>query len=69
MEDKMEGKVKWFNRMKEYGFITGTDGKDYFVHVKDLTEGTQLEEGSDVTFEPAEGDRGLKATKVSLKTA
>ena len=65
----MEGKVKWFNRVKEYGFITGTDGKDYFVHVKDLAEGTQLEEGSDITFEPTEGDRGLKATKVALKAA
>lgn len=63
----MEGKVKWFNRVKEYGFITGGDGKDYFVHVKDLEEGVQLEEGSDVTFEPVQGDRGLKATKVSLK--
>ena len=67
MEDKMEGKVKWFNRMKEYGFITGADGKDYFVHVKDLVEGTQLEEGNDVTFEPTEGDKGLKAAKVALK--
>lgn len=65
----MEGKVKWFNRIKEYGFISGTDGKDYFVHVKDLSEGTQLEEGNDVTFEPATGDKGLKATNVALKAA
>jgi CspA family cold shock protein len=28
----MNGKVKWFNARRGYGFITGTDGKDYFVH-------------------------------------
>jgi CspA family cold shock protein len=28
----MKGKVKFFNCEKEFGFITGEDGKDYFVH-------------------------------------
>jgi len=58
----MKGKVKWYNRMKGFGFITGEDNKDYFVHSSEI-EGI-LEEGDDVEFEPASTDRGLQAKKV-----
>ena len=33
---KMKGKVKFFNHEKEFGFIIGDDGKDYFVHKSGL---------------------------------
>ena len=33
------GKVKFFNRRKKYGFITGDDGEDYFFHESGLTDG------------------------------
>ena len=62
----MKGKVKWYNRVKEYGFITGEDNKDYFVHASDIEGDIGLDEGIDVEFELAEGDRGMKAVKVKL---
>ena len=63
----MEGKVKFFNRMKGFGFIAGDDDKEYFVHQSGLTEGTTINENDEVTFEVVEGDRGPKAEKVALK--
>lgn len=65
----MEGKVKFFNNMKEFGFITGEDGKDYYVHKSALTPGTVINENDEVSFEAVAGDRGPKAVKVSLKAA
>jgi CspA family cold shock protein len=59
-----EGTVKFFNMRKNFGFITGDDGKDYFVHTSGLAEGTSLGEGDKVSFEIVEGDKGEKAEKV-----
>ena len=63
----MEGKVKFYNEMKGFGFITAEDGKEYFVHSSGLTEGTAIHDNDDVTFEVVQGDRGPKAEKVALK--
>ena len=60
-----EGTVKFFNMRKNFGFITGDDGKDYFVHTSGLAEGTSLDEGDKVSFEVVEGDKGEKAEKVT----
>jgi len=61
---KMEGKVKWFNERKGYGFIEGEDGNDYFVH-SDAVKSGNLNDGDPVSFTPAEGDRGKKAEDVT----
>ena len=45
-----EGTVKNFNNDKGYGFITGEDGKDYFVHFSDIKEGDSLNVGDKVSF-------------------
>ncbi|MFC1741644.1 cold-shock protein [Nanoarchaeota archaeon] len=62
----MEGTVKWFNNQKAFGFITGEDGKDYFVHKNALAQGTFIRENDKVAFDPADGERGLQAQNVQL---
>ena len=63
----MEGKVKWFNGDKNFGFIEGDDGKEYFVHASALKDGARLYENDPVSFEPVEGDKGLKAEEIVVK--
>ena len=36
------GKVKFYNKEKKYGFITGDDGKDYFFHVSGVSNDIYL---------------------------
>ncbi|ADM72152.1 cold shock domain-containing protein [Paenibacillus sp. SEL3] len=63
----MQGKVKWFNAEKGYGFIETSDGGDVFVHFSAIqTEGFKtLEEGQDVEFDIVEGARGPQAANVT----
>ncbi len=65
----MNGKVKFFNQEKGFGFITADDGNDYFVHQSGLNGDIILRENDAVTFEVTEGDRGPKAVNVSLAGA
>ncbi|MBD3164598.1 cold-shock protein [Candidatus Woesearchaeota archaeon] len=60
----MKGNVKFFNRMKGFGFIAGEDGKEYFVHQTALPEGVTLDDNDEVEFDVEQGDRGPKAANV-----
>jgi len=63
----MQGKVKWFNKEKGYGFIEREDGNDVFVHFSAIQEDgfKTLYEGDDVEFEIVDGPKGLQAANVS----
>lgn len=62
----MQGKVKWFNAEKGFGFIEREDGDDVFVHFSAIQdEGFKtLDEGQEVEFDIVEGDRGPQAANV-----
>lgn len=61
-----QGRVKWFNDAKGYGFIAREDGPDVFVHYSAIEgEGFRsLTEGQNVMFEIEEGPKGLHAANV-----
>lgn len=61
-----QGKVKWFNSEKGFGFIERENGNDVFVHFSAiLGEGYKtLEEGQVINFEVEEGARGPQAANV-----
>jgi len=61
-----EGRVKWFNESKGYGFIETGKGKDVFVHYSAI-EGSgfkTLAEGDMVTFDEEKGAKGPQAVRV-----
>ena len=62
----MTGKVKWFNAAKGYGFITGDDGKEVFVHFSTIqVDGYKtLDEGQAVEYEVNDGEKGPQAFNV-----
>ena len=62
----MEGKVKWFNNEKGYGFIEHESSEDIFVHYSQIKKDgfKTLSEGQDVTFDLIETAKGLQAINV-----
>jgi len=62
----MQGKVKWFNAEKGFGFIESNEGGDVFVHFSAIqSEGFKtLDEGQEVEFDVTEGNRGPQAANV-----
>ena len=61
----MNGKVKFFNDTKGFGFIVDDEtGKDVFVHVSGLID--EIRENDEVSFEVEEGRRGPNAVNVRV---
>ena len=61
-----EGKVKWFDEKKGFGFISMENGEDIFVHFSEIeVDGCKtLTQDQKVSFEIKESDKGLQATHV-----
>jgi cold shock protein len=61
-----QGRVKWFNDAKGFGFITRNEGPDVFVHYSQIQgDGFRsLTEGQEVLFDLVEGPKGLQAQNV-----
>lgn len=67
--DAKRGKIKWYNNNKGYGFITGDDGEEVFLHnsmINNHAHGEKIEEGDSVLYEIELGDKGLMAKHVLL---
>lgn len=63
----MNGRVKWFNNEKGYGFIDYPNGEDIFVHYSAIKQDgyKSLAEGQVVEFDLIETPKGLQAINVS----
>jgi CspA family cold shock protein len=60
----MKGTVKWYNGMKGFGFITGEDGKETFVHRTSIPAEITLYEGDQVEYQIEDSERGTRATNL-----
>jgi len=60
----MKGTVKFYNDMKGFGFITGEDGKETFVHRSSIPGEMNLHEGDQVEYQIEDSERGTRATNL-----
>ena len=68
----VQGRVKWFNPDKGFGFIEQTDGSgDVFCHFSAIRGSgyRNLNEGDEVEFEVEQGQKGLQARDVTVTNA
>jgi len=67
MQAMSEGKVKWFNDKKGFGFIEKDEGGDVFVHFSAIQSSgfKTLQEGQRVSFDIEKGQKGLSAVNVN----
>jgi cold shock protein len=64
----LQGKIKWYNTEKGYGFILNDDGKEVFFHRSGIDQSSKhlLTDGASVTYEMTQGLKGPQATRVKV---
>lgn len=64
----LKGRIKKLIRNRGFGFISAEDGREIFFHRTEVGGGDfdSLHEGDTVTFEVEKGDKGPKATNVTV---
>lgn len=64
----MTGRCKWFNESKGFGFFTGDDGNEVFVHYSGIVgmKFKTLAEGEPVEYDIEECERGVQAINVTV---
>lgn len=65
----MQGKIKWFDIKKGYGYIVGEDGIDYFVHHSNIETGrtyTGFNDNDEVEFLVTKNKKGAQAVAVNM---
>lgn len=61
---RQRGAVKWYDKRKGFGFITGSDGSEVFVHRRALGRLRSLRRGDVVAFRAEQSEAGVQATAV-----
>ena len=64
MAEREKGIVKWFNRTKGYGFITGDNGREILVHKNAIRGPLLVKDGDRVEFTVIDGPKGTQADDV-----
>jgi CspA family cold shock protein len=66
IQSMSQGRVKWFNESKGFGFISQESGSDVFVHFSSIQSNgfRTLKEGQTVSFDVTQGKKGPEATNV-----
>lgn len=64
-EERTQGKVKFYNQQRGFGFIESKGNKDIFFHCNDVEgKSGHLEENEEVEFELTQGKKGFKAIRI-----
>jgi CspA family cold shock protein len=66
----MNGIVKWYNKTKKFGFITGEDNADYFAHYSKIVDSgkyKELEQGQKVVFDVEKSEKGMAAINIVVE--